>query len=113
MSHGSPLAPGLLLLLSVGGDAALEPSVLLHFVLAEICPGDVIAAVSAAPARLLLLSGASNQRSVCGGSFVNIAVATSWSVTLGREASSSRPLECVDLQLISNSFDFSCQETCY
>lgn len=109
MSHGSPLAPGLLLLLSVGGDAALEPSVLLHFVLAEICPGDVIAA----PARLLLLSGASNQRSVCGGSFVNIAVATSWSMTLGREASSSRPLECVDLQLISNSFDFSCQETCY
>lgn len=34
-------------------------------------------------------------------------------MTLGREASSSRPLECVDLQLISNSLDFSYQETCY
>lgn len=66
MSHGSPLAPGLLLLLSVGGDASLEPSVLLHFVLAKICLGDVIAAVSAAPSKLLLLSSASNQRSVCG-----------------------------------------------
>lgn len=66
MSHGSPLAPALLLLLSVGGDASLEPSVLLHFVLAEICLGDVIAAVSAAPSKLLLLSSASNQRSVCG-----------------------------------------------
>ncbi|KAI1234460.1 Ras-related protein Rab-7a, partial [Lamprotornis superbus] len=59
-------------------DAALEPSVLLHFVLAEICPGDVIAAVSTAPARLLLLSGASNQHSACGGSFASTAVATSW-----------------------------------
>lgn len=97
----------LLLLLSVGRDAALEPSVPLHFVLAEICPGDVIAAVSAAPSRLLLLSGASNQR------FASTAVATSWSMTLGREASSSRPLKCVDLQFISNNLDFSCQEACF
>lgn len=105
----------LLLLLCVGGAAALEPSVLLHFVLAEIGPGDVIAAESAAPApaSLLCLSGASNQRSVRGGSFVNTAGATSWALTLAREASSSRPLKCVDLELISNSLDFSCQETCY
>lgn len=103
----------LLLLFTVGRDAALEPSMLLHFVLAEICPGDVIVAVSSAPARLLLLSGASNQCSLCGGSFVNTAVATSWSMTLGREEGSSRPLKCVDLQLISNSRDFFCQETCH
>lgn len=63
----------------------------------------------------LLLQGcssspsASNQCSVCGESFVNTAVATPWSMTLGREESSSRPLKCVDLQLISNSLDFSCQ----
>lgn len=103
----------LLLLLSVGRDAALEPSMLLHFVLAEICPGDVTVDVSTAAGRLLLLSSGSNQCSGCGGSFVNTAVATSWSVILGREESSSRPLRCVDLQLISNSLDFFCQETCY
>lgn len=73
----------------------------------EICRGDVIVAVSAVPVRLLLLSSASNERSVRGGSCVNTAVANSWSVT-GREANLSRPLECVDLQLISNSLDFSC-----
>lgn len=107
----------LLPLLSVSRDAVPDPGVLLHLVLAELCPGDVILAGSAAPARLLLLSSSSPPvpatSAVCGGSFVNTAVATSWSVTLGREESSSRPLKCVDLQLISKSLDFFCQETWY
>lgn len=52
MSLGSPLAPGVLVAFLSGGDAVLDPSVLLHFVLAELCPGDVIVAVSAAPPLL-------------------------------------------------------------
>lgn len=94
----------LLLLASVGRDAALEPSVLLHFVLAEMCPGDVIAAVSAAP------GGCSSSSALSVGKLWNTAAATSWSVTLGGEAGSSRPLKCVDLQLISSRLDFSARK---
>lgn len=99
----------LLLLLAVGRDGQGCSSGAQRA--AAFCAGrSALVMSSLLRAPLLLLPGASNQRSLCGGSFVNTAAAApSWPVTLAREAGSSRPLKCVDLQLISGSLDFSCQ----